>query len=237
MPAEFAPIWLRPERGQRGRRPSLSRDEITRAAIELADSEGLSAVSMRRIGTKLGAGTTSLYWYVSSKEDLYELMFDACIGAIELPEQASGEWRKDLTALAWSTHHMIRAHPWVPMLGIQPGLGPNTRRYGVFAMSALQGLGLTMPVMTNILAALNNYLIGFGTRNGAWDELRRQSGLTVAEWDAQLHRYADRSADISAEVSALIRARLELTSDASFEFGLTCVLDGIAAQIARHKAT
>lgn len=234
MAAEIEPIWLRPERGQRGRRPSLSRDEITRAAIELADGEGLSAVSMRRIGTKLGAGTTSLYWYVSNKEDLYELMFDACIGAIELPAQPSGDWRADLTALAWATHRMVRAHSWVPMLGIQPGLGPNTQRYGRFAMSALAGLGMTLPVMTNILATLNNYLMGFGTRNGAWDELRRQSGLTVAERDAELRRYAERSGEVSPELGALIAARLELTSDASFEFGLTRVLDGIAAYVATH---
>jgi len=50
--------------------PSLSREQIVRAAIELADTEGTQALSMRRLAAKLGAGTMSLYWYIACKEDL-----------------------------------------------------------------------------------------------------------------------------------------------------------------------
>src|SRR5919202_5527903 len=97
------PIWFRRARARRGPRPTLSREEITRAAIELADAEGLDAVSMRRIAAKLDAGATSLYWYVSSKDDLFELMVDDVVGEIAVPEP-SGDWRNDLREIARAIH-------------------------------------------------------------------------------------------------------------------------------------
>src|SRR5260370_16888903 len=83
-------IWLRSDSGARDQRPALSRDQIVRAAIELADEHGLDAVSTRRIAAALGSGPTSMYWHVPSKADLYELMFDAALGEVELPGPASG---------------------------------------------------------------------------------------------------------------------------------------------------
>jgi AcrR family transcriptional regulator len=67
------------------RGPKLSRDEIVRAAIAIADAEGADAVSMRRIARELRAGTMSLYWHVDNKDDLLDLMLDALVG--EAPRQ------------------------------------------------------------------------------------------------------------------------------------------------------
>jgi len=122
-------IWLRPDSGARDQRPALSRDQIVRAAVELADEHGLDAVSTRRIATALGSGPTSMYWHVPSKADLYELMFDAALGEVELPRALSGNWQADLRALARSTHLMLQRHPWLMLLAIQPELGPNTRMH------------------------------------------------------------------------------------------------------------
>ena len=83
-------IWLRPERTARDQRPALSRAEIVRTAIEIADEQGLEAMSTRGIAARLGSSPTSLYWHVPSKADLHELVFDAVMGEIELPEPLCG---------------------------------------------------------------------------------------------------------------------------------------------------
>jgi AcrR family transcriptional regulator len=211
------PIWLRPEGSRRGPRPTLSRAEITRAAIELADTGGLDAVSMRRIGARLGAGATSLYSYVSTKDDLYELMVDEVIGRIRVP-RPSGDWRADLREVAERTHAVLRRHPWFVQLGIQPGLGPKTQAYGAAALAALDGLGLGVAAQINVLAALNNYVVGFVHRETAWERLRSRSGL-------------DRAAEQDAALAEHVAVRLELTSRDSFRFGLDCLLDGVAARV------
>src|ERR1700733_1336935 len=78
------PIWMRPERAATGRPPQHSRDEITAAAIAIADREGLDAVSMRRVAAELGTGAASLYRYLDTREDLLDLMIDAT-GSENLP--------------------------------------------------------------------------------------------------------------------------------------------------------
>lgn len=70
-------IWTRPEHAATGRPATRSRDEITAAAVTIADREGLNAVSMRRVAASLGTGAASLYRYVDTREDLLDLMIDA----------------------------------------------------------------------------------------------------------------------------------------------------------------
>jgi AcrR family transcriptional regulator len=221
-------IWLRPESGARDQRPALSRDQIVRVAIELADEHGLAAVSTRRIATKLGSGPTSMYWHVPSKADLYELMFDAALGEIELPPRPSGDWQADLRALARSTHLMLQRHPWLILLGIQPGLGPNTRRYGEYGMRVLSSLGLTAQARTEVLALLNNYLFGFAHRETAMHQLIKRAGLTEHQWQQRLRHYADDARQHDPDLARDIESRTHLTGNDSFEFGLGCVLTGIA---------
>jgi AcrR family transcriptional regulator len=229
---ESDPIWFRRERARRGPRPTLSREEITRTAIELADAEGLDAVSMRRIAARLGAGATSLYWYVSSKDDLFELMVDEVIGEIEVPEP-SGDWRNDLREIARSIHSTLRKHRWMVLLGIRPVVGPKTRTFGETAPRVFDPLGLDDTMRIQILAALNNYLYGFVHRELAWEQVRQERGLTDEQWSARLRGYVERARVEDPHFAEPWEARVTLTSEDSFEFGLDCLLDGVAARLAR----
>ncbi len=234
QPPEFDLIWMRPEHGRPHGRLPLSREQIVSAAVELADEQGLNAVSMRRIAGRLGSGATSLYWHVRSKADLYELMFDAAVGEVHLPEP-TGDWRAGLRAVARASHAMRRRHPWMVLLGIQPGIGPNTRRYGEFGMRILSRHGLDRQARTEAMAVLNNYLTGFAHRQAAWDQLRQRAGLTDQQWQQRLHRYLTQTRDTDPELAADIESRLHLTSDASFEAGLDCIIEGIAARFLPHR--
>jgi len=64
--SDVTSVWFRPAPASRQPAPAFSRDEITQAAIDLADHGGLEAVSMRRIAARIGSAPTSLYWYVSN---------------------------------------------------------------------------------------------------------------------------------------------------------------------------
>src|SRR4029079_12687901 len=86
-----AVIWMRPENAATGRPAGHSRDEITAAAVAIADREGLDAVSMRRVAARLGTGAASLYRYLESREDLLDLMVDAT-GAEYVFTAPTGDW-------------------------------------------------------------------------------------------------------------------------------------------------
>ncbi|WP_037606194.1 TetR/AcrR family transcriptional regulator [Streptacidiphilus rugosus] len=118
-------IWLRPEQAPVGRPAERSRAEITAAAMELADREGLEAVTMRRVASVLGTGAASLYRYVATRDDLLDLMTDSTAAEYRLPAP-TGDWEADLLAVADQARRIMRGHPWLPALVIsRPALGPH----------------------------------------------------------------------------------------------------------------
>ncbi len=97
---------------------------------------------MRRIAQVLRAGTMSLYWHVASKEHLIDLMLEALMSEVEIPDP-SGDWRADLRAYARHHRASLLRHRWViDYIAGRPGLGPNTLRVVERSLALLAGLGL-----------------------------------------------------------------------------------------------
>jgi len=118
-------IWLRPERSQVGRPAQHTRAGITAIALDIADREGLDAVSMRRVAAELGTGAASLYRYVQTREDLLDLMTDATGAEYEFAAP-TGDWLADLVAMGEQSRAILRRHPWLAGLAItRPVIGPN----------------------------------------------------------------------------------------------------------------
>jgi AcrR family transcriptional regulator len=118
-------IWLRPERRPVGRPAQHSRAEITTAALRIADSEGLDAVSMRRVAAELGVGAASLYRYVETRDELLDLMTDATAAEYDFPPP-TGDWLADLVAVGEQSRTILRRHPWLAALSLtRPVVGPN----------------------------------------------------------------------------------------------------------------
>ncbi len=121
-------IWMRAERAATGRPARHSRDEITAIAVAIADREGLDAVSMRRVAADLGTGAASLYRYVSTRDDLLDLMTDATGAEYVLAPLTppTGDWLADLLDLGEQGRAIMRRHPWLPPLVITRSvLGPR----------------------------------------------------------------------------------------------------------------
>ncbi|WP_327666762.1 MULTISPECIES: TetR/AcrR family transcriptional regulator [unclassified Streptomyces] len=154
-------IWARPERTGRGPRPAYTRADIAAAAVRIADSGGLDAVSMRHVAAELGCGTMSLYNYVPRKEDLYELMVDAVSGEHELWEP-SGDWRGDMRRVAGQTRALMHRHPWMTRL-MSPvyGFSPNALRYLEHCLVCLDPLQARYGMKMQLVGMLNGCVTSY----------------------------------------------------------------------------
>jgi AcrR family transcriptional regulator len=235
-----------PRRARAG--AALSRGEIVDAAIAVADAEGPDAVSMRRIAQVLRAGTMSLYWHVASKEHLIDLMLEELVSEVDVPDP-SGDWRADLRAYARSHRASLLRHRWViDYIGARPGLGPSTLRIAERSLALLAGLSLDAATIMNIVQTVNTYVMGAVLRE--FQELRVQASQErlQAELEASGVSISEIRADFAAWRERL-RARggfehfVEVfdqgvdpdspaTRDERFNFGLDCLLAGIAATVA-----
>ena len=178
-------IWLRPERSARGPAPTHSRAAIAAAAIALADAEGLSGVSMRKIAASLGAGTMSLYNYMPKKEQLFDLMLDAVAGEWRLPEAPSGDPRADLADFARQGLLAMRRHPWVPGLVLtRPTIGPNALRCIEYFLAAMAESDQPGGTKMEFFALLNASICTF-----AQFEANQRAQGGIEQWNAELVTY------------------------------------------------
>jgi AcrR family transcriptional regulator len=240
-------------RREQGARPGsrargLNRADIVAAAIAIADTEGTDAISIRRIARDLHVGAMSLYWYVSSIEELHQLMLEQVQSETEAPEP-TGDWRADMRAYAVSARSAMRRHPWsVDFVGIGPPSGPNDARNGERLMAALDGLGLDLTTTTWVLMTMTTYVTGAVLREiqeTRWQRVveERMAGMTeeeIAEHMAEFNRRIRESGQYP-HIERFFEEDLDPdapeTQDDRFEFGLDCMLDGIAARIRAAEAS
>jgi AcrR family transcriptional regulator len=231
---------------ERGTRPprdrGLSRDEIVRAAIAVADAEGPEAISMRRIARELRAGAMSLYWYVGSKEELLDLMLETLEAEVEAPEP-TGDWRADLRVFAHQMRAVLNRHPWaLEFIGSRPPTGPNDARNLERLLGILAGLGLDPRPTMDLLGTIATYVLGAVIQEGREirgqrEQERAEAGRSKEELDAEQERYRDwfRASGQYPQIERLMESGVDpddpATRNERFEFGLDVLLDGIAAQV------
>jgi len=228
---------------QPGRRArGLEVADIVTAAIAVADEEGPEAVSMRRIARDLDVGTMSLYWYVSSKEELHRLMLER-VQAEALAPEPSGDWRADLRGYAGIMRDTLLRHPWaIDFLGTGPPAGPNDARNAERLMGALDGLGLDILTTLQVLTTFGTYVTGAALREIQeirWREsvAETTAGMTEAEIDESIAEFGRRIRESGRypHLTRILESGVDPdspeTRDERFEFGVDCMLDGIAARL------
>jgi AcrR family transcriptional regulator len=237
-PRNPIPIWARPEPGSR--RPRFTREQIAAAALAIADAEGFEAVSMRRVAAELGAGTMTLYHYVSNKDDLVALMDDALIGESLIPDaELPTDWRAALTAIARKTRSTFLRHPWALMAlrGLVPG--PNGMLHFEQSLAALAQTPLGVPSKIELLGIVDDYVFGHVMRAGE-THLRQapepEAAKALEEFGATLlksGRYPHIAALYSAEASLEDWEKVSglLSDEERFERGLQTLLDGAAIRL------
>lgn len=161
MPSELDTVWARDEEQASGPQP-LSRKAIVAAATEIADTEGLEAVSIRRLATKLEARPMSLYSHIEKKGDLIDLMVDEVMSGAIIEDGLPEDWREALRLIAQRTRESTRAHPWIVAAAFRrPFLGPNALRHIDQSFEAVSSLPLAPERKRAALLAIDTYTLGF----------------------------------------------------------------------------
>ncbi|MFI1014653.1 TetR/AcrR family transcriptional regulator C-terminal domain-containing protein [Streptomyces sp. NPDC020965] len=243
MPAEeqtYSSVWARPPRRRR-EQPALSQEQIVAEAIALLDAEGLAALSMRKLGTRLNAGATSMYSHVTNKDELIELVVDQVYGEIEVPAPAGPEgWRTAVTSYAHSARGTILRHPWIASLFGEVGmayLGPNMMRFSESLLGLFEEAGFELEDADDALSTVFAFIIGMATAEAAWLTTLARNGRDEQEWVEELWPTAEAAAQGYPRLRRLYAAQRNAEARSErrdkFEQGLECVLDGVAARLTR----
>ena len=247
LPATVAAAWGVRERPHKGPKPALSLARIVSAAVQVADAEGLDAVSMGRVAAELGAAPMSLYRHVAGKDELRTLMVDAAWG--EPPDGALSDgtlsdgagpgegWRAGLARWAWALRTGARRHPWVVRIPLNSlPILPNEVGWFELALACMRDTGLTEARKASVIMLLAGYVRNLATTEADIAAAIQASGLTPAEWMSSYPRILAGLADPQRfpALTQFIAAGVfeaEDGPDDEFIFGLDRILDGLEALI------
>lgn len=138
----------------------LSKERVLHQALALADTEGIDALSMRRLGRELDAGAMSLYHHVSNKEELLDGMVDLVFAEIHLPD-GRGDWQAEMRAEAVSAREVLARHPWaINLMESRTTPGPANLRHREAVIASLRTAGFSAQMATHANWLLNSYVYG-----------------------------------------------------------------------------
>jgi AcrR family transcriptional regulator len=230
-------LWRQPgdATSARGPRQTLTVTQIVETAIALAGSEGLDAVTMRRIAQELQVAPMSLYTYVPGKAELLDLMLDTVY--LEMPRD--GDWRARLTAIARDNRALYDRHPWIASVSTsRPPLGPGLMAKYEHELAALDGLGLGDVEMDAALTFLLGFVETCARAAADARATATETAMSDQQWWAENEPLLARMFDaerypLAARVGSAAGAAYQAAHDAdhAFEFGLPRVLDGLEALI------
>lgn len=233
-------LWERTEGGQAGAEPrrGLSLERIVAAGVELADAEGLTAVSMARVARRLGFTTMSLYRHVEGKDELLELMADAATGEPPVLDPAAG-WRAGLELWSRSLVAALLVHPWfldVPITG--PPRTPGRVAWFERGLEALAATRLSEVEKAGVILLVNG--------SAFWEArvVVEVGGAARAHGTSPERETADYGAALSALIAPERFPHLRRALDAGifeddvddFAFGLELALDGVERLVQRRAA-
>jgi AcrR family transcriptional regulator len=204
-----------------GRAP-LNRERILRTAIELADEDGIEALTMRRLGRRLGVEAMSLYNHAADKDDILDGVVELITAEFEVPT-GRPDWKSSIRSGACSAHEVLLRHPWASsVIESRARSGPNRLRLLDATIGVLTGAGFPMPIVIRTLMALDSHTYGFTLQEQAWafpvEAAPEMAAALAADLPAEYPNMAAMAAFVASTQPGTI---LE------FEFGLDLILDGL----------
>jgi AcrR family transcriptional regulator len=225
----------------RGPKPGLSPDDIVQAAMQIADEDGLDAVTMHAVAARLGFTTMAIYRYFPSKETLLDAIVDAGKGRPPHPTEPRGSWRAEVARWAHAERAMLCARPWLAELPfVAAPHGPNWLSWLEAVTQPLSRTGLPAADIGQMISIIDGYTRGASDTSISLARARAR-GISEREWAAAV------GADIGRAVgdprfpafAAVLTAPSDgrpRTMEESFDFGLQRVLDGIELYVKSVKA-
>jgi len=205
-------------------RAPLSRDRILETALELVDEGGIEALSMRKLGQKLGFEAMSLYNHVANKDDLIDGILDLVLAEGELPSP-DGEWDAAVRESAISVHAALQRHPWACSLVMAPGhIRPARMAYMNALLGRLREAGFSADETYHAYHVLDGHIFGYSL----YETSHAYSDEDAAEFEASLDQFLP----VDTYPYLNEHGRQHLTEGphrevSAFAFGLDLILDGL----------
>jgi AcrR family transcriptional regulator len=215
----------------------LSEDAVVDAALAILKSEGLEAVTMRRVAAALDTGAMSLYVYVSGREGLLQAMLDRVTATIELEPPDASRWRAQLHSLLRRLHQALLAHPGMAALTLAD---PPTTETVLLLAENLLGILLAGGLDPQDAAWTCDILVLLVTAVASEDDVRRarRRGDDGDRDDVdEIYRTlaglpSDRFPLIAAHAGQMVAG----DGDERFRFAIDVVVDGVVARAARQRS-
>ena len=214
-----------------GHRAPLSRDRVLRAAVTRADQDGISSLSMRKLGEALGVEAMSLYNHVASKSDLLDGMIDIVFGEIDLPS-GDGDWKAAMRRRAISARQVLHRHPWaIGLMESRTSPGPATLRHHDAVLGCLRRAGFSIELTAHAYSLLDSYIYGFALQEaslpfGSGEEAAQVADQISGQFAAGQYPYLTEMA-----TEHVLRPGYDYGDE--FVIGLDLILDGLAAAARR----
>jgi AcrR family transcriptional regulator len=242
LPRYLQLLWGREPEGRRGPRPGRSIAEIGAAAVAIADSQGLDAVSMKSVANAVGFTTMSLYRYLDSKDELYAVMVDHAYGPPELSYDGADGWRGRMTLWATTITQRRLGHPWVTEAPqASPPLTPNAIAWMEAGLEAMEDTPLTSQQRLSAMLAVDGW-----AQNHVRQSLQMGLGGGPPDPNSPQGAYLQLIGLLidPSRFPRLATAGPEALDDddesffaEEFDRGLGLLLDGIDALVARSRST
>ncbi|WP_232661629.1 TetR/AcrR family transcriptional regulator [Pseudonocardia sp. TRM90224] len=206
-------------------RKPLNRERVLRAAVALADAEGIAALSMRKVGAELGVEAMSLYKHVANKADLLDGMIDLVFAEIELP-LPEGDWKATIRRRVISVRAAILRHPWASgLMESRAEPGPETLRHHDAVLGTLRAGGFSIELAAHAFSLLDSYVYGFAMQERTLPF--ETPAETAALAKAIMRRFAAGEYPHLTELTVEHVLQPGYSYAAEFEFGLDLILDGL----------
>ncbi|GEB15103.1 TetR/AcrR family transcriptional regulator [Pimelobacter simplex] len=207
-------------------RTPLSPQRIVVAAVEVADRDGLGAVSMRNVGKALGVEAMSLYHHVAGKEALLDALVEWVFAGIDLPEPGE-PWRPAMRRRAASARDRLAAHPWaVGLIESRSAPGPTLLRHHDAVLGSLRAGGFPVADAAHAFSVIDAYVYGFVVTevNLPFDSQAEVADIAAAMMETMPEGDYPHLTELI--VSHALQPGYDHTSE--FGFGLDLILDGLA---------
>ena len=207
-------------------RMPLTRQRVLDAAIDLADREGVDALSMRRLGAELGVQAMSLYNHVANKRDLLDGVAGRLLARMAIPSTGEASWEEGLRQVCRSYRQLAHDHPGLfPLVLARPLASPEVLPPLEATLTFLRKAGLDAQGALDVFQTSASFVGGF-----ALGEINERAGWTdPGEPEERGEWPSTGSLDGRYPVTAEVLRLATPDRDRAFEFGLDLLIGGIPA--------
>lgn len=203
----------------------LTREHVLRAAVLLADEEGVASLTMRKLAAKLGVKAMSLYHHVANKDEVLDGMVDIVFSEIELPPSGA-DWKASMRQRAFSARQALTRHAWaLGLLDSRANPGPATLRHHDAVIGSLREAGFSAEMTAHAFSALDSYIYGFALQElnlpfDTSEELEEVAETILQQVPAGSYPHL-------TELMVEHALKPDYAYANEFEFGLELILDGL----------